>query len=118
MLDLGDLGPFPAGACGEFLRGQPGIKAQLAEPVSQDLPGLAGAGRGRLHVSVRELRELVLGMRDGMLPHGVEGRGALFYQRQVIRQLAADEIPVAGEIPEQHQARVEDPEVIAREQQP
>ena len=84
MLDLGDLGPFPAGARSEFLRGQPGIKAQLAEPVSEDLPGLAGAGRRRLHGSVRDLGELVLGVWDGMLPHGVEGRGALFDQRQVI----------------------------------
>jgi len=46
--------------------------------------GLAGAGRRRLHGSVRDLGELVLGVRDGMLPHGVEGRGALFDQRQVI----------------------------------
>jgi len=84
VLDLGDLGPLPAGTCGQFPRGQPGVKAQLAEPVSEDLPGLAGAGRGRLHVSVAELREPVLGVRDGMLPHGVEGRGALFDQRQVI----------------------------------
>ncbi len=85
MLDLGDLGPFPAGAGGQFLRGQPRIKAQLAEPVSEDPPGLAGAGRRWLHVSVGALRELVLGVRDGMPPHGVEGRGALFDQRQVIR---------------------------------